>query len=236
MTNPRTRSVLDGGPVTKKTTDKDGQTTITVWVRAISPLMAKIADYTSYVATGAAAIASFSGAVMLEDAAIAGSLAMLALPVPAFFASKFITYRAFARTKPVVFTPETVAYTRFLRERVFDTNLPVKFVLHTHPRVKIEADKIELREAKRTVRWYTQRLKPYYQNSHLLVLEYMGQPNIIMSIYNQQKAQEIVARLTAVSEVIGGYGGSHRGTATSPASDWGAQAGGLSTRHERSVS
>jgi len=236
MSKSNTRSVLDGGPVTRKAKDSNGQTTITVIVKAIGPFGARMADYATMGVTGAIAIAGISGGIMIEDAALTQRLMMFALPVPGFFVAKILAYRLLAKTKPVVFTPETVLYSRYFRTRRFDSNLQIKFVLHTHPKAEFEANKMQLRETKRKVRWYTRPLKPYYQKSYLLVLEYMGQPNIITSIYTAQKSQEVVARLTAVSEVIGSYGSSGQGTATTPAADWAEQAGGVTMDHDRSVS
>jgi len=236
MSKLNTRSVLDGKPYTRETTDSNGQTTITVNVKAIGAIGARMADYATIGVTGAIAVASIGGGIIIEDATLMQRLVMWTLPIPAFFLVKRFFYSAFAKTKPVVFPPETTTYPRFFRAQRFDSNFPIKFVLHTHPKAEIEANKMQLRETKRKVKWYTRPLKPYYQESYLLVLEYMGQPNIIMTIYNRQKAREIVAKLTAVSEVIRSYGSSGQGTATTPAADWANQAGGVTIDHERSVS
>ena len=236
MSKSNARSVLDGKPYTRETKDSNGNTTITVNVKALSAIGARLADYATIGVTGAVTIACISGGIIIEDASLMQRLVMCALPIPAFFLVKRCFYSAFAKTKPVVFTPETTTYSRFLRTLSFDSGFPIKFVLHTHPKADIEANKMQLRETKRKVKWYTRPLKPYYQNSYLLVLEYMGQPNVIMTIYTRQKAQEVVAKLTAVSEIIRSYGSSGGGTATTPAADWAKQAGGVTIDHERSVS
>lgn len=235
MSKKRTRSIIDGGPVTHKRTTPDGKTVITVTLKAINPFMAKVADLATLTSTGIFTLGAFTGAVLVEDATLATRLLIAALPLPAYFMFKGGFHHILARSKLVTFTSNTVSVRRVLMHH-FDRKLGVKFALYPHPKADLEEKRIELRKAKREVRSFTRPIKPYYQNSYRLVLEYMGQPNVIMSIYKHEKAQEIVARLTAVNEIIGRYDGASQGTATTPGQDWSKSAGSLTRGDSRSVS
>lgn len=232
----RIRKITDGGPVTKEGKDEEGKTKITINVKFITPFMARMADYATIATTGAIAMLSIGGAISIQEASPVQRLVITTLPLPAYIFAKYVFYNALSRTRLVAFTPETVGFSKGFKTHYFDRNLGVKFGIREHPKADLEATKIELRETKRKVRWYTRPIKPYYQKSYVLVLEYMGQPNIIAVIYGLENAQKIVARLTAVNEIIRSYGESAQGVATSPEQDWGKTAGGLSAAHNRSVS
>lgn len=226
MSLSQTRSVLAGGPRTRKKLYA-GETSISVQVRALPPFFAKVADYATLLLTAMLAIGLFTGAILIPDASHAQRLIMCVLPVPAYFVIKAASYHLLSLTKPVRFENETIAFRSWFRMKRFDSNVGIKFVLHDHPRTRIEENKMELRETKRKIRWYTRPLKPYYQDAKIISLEYMGQRNDICACYRIQEAQKIVARLTAAQDVIAGYGRTGRGTALTPAQQWDVQAGGL---------
>ena len=226
MTKPTTLSVLAGGPTTRQTTS-DGQTSITVHVKALPPFLAKVADVLTLIFSGLTGLLLIGGAVFIPDASNAQRLIMCVLLVPAYFAIKAASYHLLSLTKPVRFEGDTITFRSWFRMKRFDSNVGIKFVLHDHPRARLEENKMELRETKRKVRWYTRPLKPYYQDSKIISLEYMGQRNDICACYRLQEAQKIVARLTAAQDVIAGYGRTGRGTAMTPAQQWDLQAGGL---------
>jgi len=226
MLNQSTRSVIDGGPNTQQTINDDGETEITVCVNAISPLAAKLADGVLTVTLCALILYCVVTGLFIRDTSMAQRVVTMLAPVPTYFMLKWALYSVFTQSKSVAFTPDTITLIKFGIRR-FDRSLGVKFALYEHPKAGIEKKRIELREAKRTVRWYSRALKPYYQTAHVLVLEYMGQPNIVGSIYSYPKAKEIVARLSAVNEIIGRYGDTNHGTPVTPDQDWSDVAGGL---------
>ena len=243
MKKLRTRSVFDGGPVTTENIDKDGSAIITVQAKTIGPKGAQFADLLSCLIAGGTAIIGIGSAILLDESSLFQRSLMASAVIPAYFLSRHVLYELFSRTKLVRFTKDAVSFRRRLRTHNFDTDLPHKWVLHPHPKVGLEARKLEVKKAKRDLKksvlsgfYFKPFWEPYLGNSRVVSFEYMGQRNDLMKAKSLEQAQELISRLTAVSEVVAGRKNSGDGVATSPNQEWGKQAGGLILEHERSVS
>lgn len=241
----RTQSVFDGGPVTHERIDKNGQLTITVQVKAIGPKMSQLADFLSYGVAGVTAIASIGGAIMLNEASPVKRGAMLFIPIPTYFAAKHVFYQMFSRTKPVRCTLETTSFRKGLRIKHFDMNMPCGWLINEHPKAGLEKRKSEVRKEKQKLAtpssfslpfYFKPFHEPYLANSRIVSFEYMGQRIDLIKTKSLEEAQEIVARLNAVHEVIEGRSSSDRGIATSPDQAWGRETKGKVINHRRSVS
>ena len=235
MKNSNTRSIFDGDPVTTETIDNDGNKTITVNIEALNPFMAKVADGLTKITTGITAVAAIIGSIAIQDVSITQQVIMLALPIPVYFIAQRGFYKLLSRTIPVKFTPKTHSFRKGFTIKSFDVAMGIKYIIEDHPQNEREKLAYALKEEKRDVKWYSRPLKPYRQNASALILEYMGQPNLIAYVYPTLKAKAYVARLTAVSDVMARHGSASGGVALSPRQEWESQAGTI-IDHKRSVS
>lgn len=223
-----TQSPFEGNPETTKSTDSQGRANYTVLIRAMTPRLAKLADWLSGAAALAAGVAGIKFAFDLPDPNTAQVLALLALPLPGYFAARAGLYEIMQARVRVVFTPETFTIERpLMGKKKFDRHMPHKFALYHHRKADREEERLSYKEGKRQRHWWSWKLKRYFGKSYHLSFNYLDQRNQIITIYKHEKAHEILSRLNAVRQVMDNEMSKGMGQALSPEEEWADQAGGL---------
>ena len=185
---PKGRSPFDGKPTTTETKDEQGLSTYTVTLSAMTPFRARIADKLALGASIATGIGAIRLAFELTDPTTAEVLALLATPLPAYWAVLFVLYHLMQKSVRVVFTPEHFVIERLVRSKRFDRNLPHGFTLHVHDHARREEEKLVYREGmRRKFRW-PWPAKRYLGHSYHLSFEYLDQRNDIMTVYRRKHA------------------------------------------------
>lgn len=228
MTRTKTINPFSGFPKTSEHVDKNGNRRFVVKPRAAGPLGAHIADKLTLVLTSLFAIVALIGALALSEISSFYRWALVAAPLPAFFAIRYVAYALLSRTISVVFTPEIIRVRQFLFAKVYDRHQPIKFVLRPFNEggliQKVAENRAKIAPAFR----YLFPAHDYYEKSHVLCLELMGQQIDLMVICRHREANLICARLNAVHNSIDCYSGRGRGVAPTPSLDWSSEAGTLS--------
>lgn len=224
----KTQSPFAGGPTTVESTDQDGAKRITVTPKAITPLRARLADWASNLMGTLLFCGAVYGATLMGDASAWQFAALLLAPFAALPAIRAGLYYFFRKSARVVFTPEIFTFYNLIGSKSFDRNMPHSFALYYHDKRERESEIIADKVRSRSGRWWALRPpKKYFGKSYYISFEYMGQRNDLMLVYKHKTAQEIIARLKAVDEVMDGLAGNGRGQALSPEQEWTPQAGAL---------
>lgn len=228
------RSVFEGFPKTIETIENDKKT-ITVYAKAVSPLMVKFADFLAKYTTIATALACFCLAVY---SAYETSLVftaqeywqfsgLAALPVLTFASIRFSLYHLFRNHVKIEFTDDVISIRTLFKTHLFDRKQRHKFTAREHQKAAREKDSLKLKETKRRVRWWSLPFKHYYSDSYQLAFEHMGQRTVIMSIFRHKTMELILNRLIACDEVIEGYNQKGSGQSLTPEGDWSDHSGDL---------
>lgn len=228
MARTKTSNPFSGFPNTFEKKDKDGNKRFTIKPRAAGPVAAHIADKSTLALSVLCVMVAITGAASLNEISAVYRWALVAAPIPAFFAIRYIAYFLLSRTISVVFTPEIIRVRKFIFAKVYDRHQPIKFVLRDYHEggliQKVAENRAKIAPAFR----YLFPTQDYFQKSHVLCLELMGQQIDLMVIYRHRQANLICARLNAVHNSIDSYSGRGRGVAPTPSLDWSSEAGTLS--------
>ena len=220
----KAKSVLDGGYVTNKSRDKDGNPKIRAIIKGTGPVMARASELAAIAVTGGVAIASVTAAVMIEDASWVQRGVMCAIPVLTYYPTKWGLYHALALKKAVVYTTALISFRRYMRQQHFDANNEGKWVIGDHKKAALEKRKRESKRANpdyKEPRLYIKALHaPKYEDAAVLYYEYEGQRFECMVFDTLANAQKMQAHLTTVGSVMKGYKGMAQGTLTSPDQYW----------------
>lgn len=227
MDKTRAKAILSGKPKTKLKTHRNGTQSIKVYPRALGPRMAKVTKALTLASTACMTFCSVGAVIWLHESALIFQLSPLAVPVPFYFGTKAFSEWWLSRQKSVHFSAESITFWSGLKRRKIDVRLDHNWVLHPHPKTDKEAREIELKCAKRPIKWYTRPIEPYFGQSYIVSLEVLGQRNDLMCVYTHEKAQKIFSRLSAVSEIVKGFNSGNEGIALTVEQDWANQAGGL---------
>ena len=161
---------------------------------------------------------------MSEPVLWATALTVYVVMVPLAY---FFMGRTLAKRKTVTITLESIKFRRWGRMLAFDRSLPSRFVLRIHDRAEAERDRHDHLQDKARLKGKARRPRKYYQVSHILALEHIGEAHDIMPIYGERTARNILARLNAVMAQMDGAARNGRGVSFSPQDEWHDAAGGL---------
>lgn len=228
MTRTKTINPFSGFPKTSEKADKNGNRRIIVMPRAAGPVTAHIADKSTLALSVLCVMAAIIGAASLNESSAVYRWALIAAPIPAFFAIRYVAYFLLSHSISVVFTSEVIRVRKLVFAKVYDRHQPIKFVLRDYDEggliQKVAENRAKIAPAFR----YLFPAEDYYKKSHVLCLELMGQQIDLMVIYRHRQANLICARLNAVHNSIDCYSGRGRGVAPTPSLDWSSEAGTLS--------
>ncbi len=132
-----------------------------------------------------------------------------------------------SKRKTITITLESIKFRRWGRMLAFDRSLPSRFVLRNHDRAEAERDRHDHLQDKARLKGKARKPRKYYQVSHILALEHVGEAHDIMPIYGERTAKNILARLNAVMAQMDGAARNGRGVSFSPQDEWHDAAGGL---------
>lgn len=234
MSNP-TRSVFEGFPKTVETTKNNEEKVIIVNAKAISPLLAKIADFMTKHSTIFAGITCISLAAYnahetgyiftsKEQWQYAG---LATLPALTFAGLHFGLYHLFRSHVEIEFSDDLITIKTLFKTYIFDRKQRHKFTAREHRKTKKENESLRLKASKRRVRWWSLPFKHYYSDAYELAFEHMGQRTVIMSIFKHKTMEMILNRLVACDEIIEGYCQKGSGQSLTPEGDWSEQSGDL---------
>ncbi len=228
------QSVFKGFPRTLET-GKNAEKTITVYAKAVSPLMVKIADFLAKYTTIPATFGCVSlGVYNIYETGLVFSnkeywqlAALAALPVLTYICVRFGLYHLFRNHVIIEFTDNVISIKTLFKTHLFDRKQRHKFTAREHQKATREKRSLKLKETKRKVRWWSLPFKPYYSDAYELAFEHMGQRTVIMSIFKHKKMELILNRLIACDEVIEGYNQNGSGQSLTPEGDWSEHSGEL---------
>lgn len=110
---------------------------------------------------------------------------------------------------------------------LYDRQMPHRFALLPHDRAPMERLVHDFERQKASIARKAVFKKPYYGESFIVALEYLGQRNDLLTAYGRNEATAIVARLQACNEIIEARTRQGRGAAINPADQWGHQPGDI---------
>lgn len=109
----------------------------------------------------------------------------------------------------------------------FDRRHTHRFALVPHDRALHEQRRHEFAHRQDQLGRRAVWRKPYFQDSFIVVFEYLGQRNDLLEIYGRKDALAILARLKACDEIIEAQAHKGKGLALTPAQEWGDQPGDI---------
>lgn len=220
-------SPFKGGPTTNIKRCKDGEPKIAVSIDALTPLRARIANWTA----GSAGIAGVGGGLYAiftegtytgEAFGTVSALAIAAIPVTRLALGFLLKSKSH-----VTFSATHIEVTKLTGTRRFERAHPHAFALLTHDKTKGEEERHAFLDRKRPPQWWSLQRKKYYGKSFHVVLTYLGERHDILTVYGRKRATKIQSRLQACDVVMSGIDFGNSGTALSPERDWATDAGGL---------
>ena len=220
----KAKSVLDGGYVTKETTDKNGDPKITTIIKYTGPFMARASEIAAIAVTSVVATASVTGAIMIEDASWVQRAVMCAIPALTYYPTKWGLYEIVSRKKAVTHSKNLTSFYRFWRQQNFNANIDAHWVIDEHKKTALETRKRESKRANpdfKEPRFYIHAFhSPVYEEAAVLSYEYDGKRFVFAVCDTRRNARKIQSHLTSISSVMRGYKGMAQGTLSSPDQYW----------------
>lgn len=206
-------SPFQGNPRTKQTTDEDGNIKFIVYAEYITPERYFIS---LIIARILMLIFTFNLAEeMYEDLHkyYTFTLILTAAVLYGFYLwFKFEAKLILSKTKTIEITKDFIVVKGLFKSRVFSRDIPHKFSIIPHDKTQRENDKFDFNRGKKRNRLYSA--------SYHLSLDYMGQRNDLITIYEHKNAMAIASRLTACCEVASASTGLTGGTPILPEQQW----------------
>ena len=224
------KSPLDGGPATRRDTDKDGNPTLTVHPRGLTPFRAKLINRGTLVATvfgtsyGLWEVASQTLFSQVSPPAVEWAVA-LGGPVACLPLIRWILRFLWAKTA-LMFTPNEFKVRGFWSTKRFSRDAPHDFSLIPHDRAAREREALAYWDQKWMRFWWTLPIRRYYGNSFHVSFNYMGQRNDIITVYGRGNAAAIQMRLKACDDIVNSAAHRGGGVATCPQDEWAGLPGG----------
>ncbi|MCR9196256.1 MAG: hypothetical protein NXH88_16065 [Hyphomonas sp.] len=226
-TPKKTAKTFKEQPRTTLRYDRKGNPRFDIEIRALTPLGAKMADWTTELATVAGLYLTLKETAHMADPA--GWLWGAAIAVPLILrpALRWSFQGSYKNTTRVRLTAEHFTIFGGWRRRKFDRDLPHSFAVIEHDDKEWEREKLELevRQAGRKGRVISP--KKYYGESYHLIFEHLGERHDIAAIYGKKEALAAQARLAACDDRIDTLTRQGPGTPFAPADEWAAAPGDL---------
>lgn len=206
-------SPFQGNPRTKQTTDEDGNIKFIVYAEYITPER-------YFISLIIARILIFITAINLiqdnyndyYEYNFRNILITAAILYGVYVWFKFEAKLILSKTKTIEITKDFIVVKGLFKSRVFSRDIPHKFSIIPHDKTQRENDKFDFNRGKKRNRLYSA--------SYHLSLDYMGQRNDLITIYEHKNAMAIASRLTACCEVASASTGLTGGTPISPKQQW----------------
>ncbi len=219
----KTISPFDGKPTTTFKVDKNGQKTVTVTARALTPDRLRMVHGLSGLTFFPLLIVSWVyGYETLEKplpdwAVVVG----LALPIPIIVIVYYFWVGLLKKTTVVEFTPSQFRIKKLTGWKTYDRMIDHQFGALDHDLAEQE----QLKEQEATIEAQLSKKQPektsrYYRESSHIVFVYMGQRVDIATVHGKKDMQKILYRLNAVDEYMNSQAQMGGKTPEGPQSQW----------------
>lgn len=219
---------FEGEPETREVSTADGQTEYHVTVKELTPLRARVADIADVLVgiyvTGLI-IALFLNDPHQDWAAVVTA----ALFFGCYWKARPGLRNSFRKKTKLRLNAEHLAIWQSAGWVCFDRKLPHRFGILQHDYAQMEKLKVEFERQKAAMKRKVLFRKPYYGDSFIVCLDYLGQRQDLVTVYGRKEASAVVARLQACDEIIESRLRQGRGAPIDPADQWGHQPGDLET-------
>lgn len=217
---------FEGEPHTEEVSTVDGTSEFQITVKAFTPLRARLADmadmliglYVAFIIVGV-----ILHTQRLDWANVIGGLFYFGL----YYGARPELRDSWRKTTKLRLDGQHIAIWQDGGWTCFDRKLPHRFGMLQHDYAPMEKLKNEYERQKAVMDRKVLFRKPYYGDSFIVCLEYLGQRHDLLTIYGRKEASAVVARLQACDEIIEARLRQGRGAAIDPADQWGHQPGDI---------
>ncbi|KAB1085058.1 hypothetical protein F4V91_00565 [Neorhizobium galegae] len=222
--NPLLEAMKEGGPKTVPTTE-NGQQVITVEARHLRPTDAKVSDILGVLIAIGGAIITAGITITTGDWTVATIAVLL-------FARSYLkgdAHKEAEATSIIRFTESEIAvkpgsiWNPDTKWQKFDKRFPHRFVRLAHERAQQEMDEHEYQ--RRTAP--NARIKRYYSQSWVVVLEYMGERYDVAEVMGERRADEILTRLILCDEYMKSVASARQTMPLKPEDHWSGGTGSV---------
>lgn len=219
---------FEGEPETREVSTADGQTEYHITVKELTPLRARLADAADVLFC--LYMAGLIIAMLLNEPNKDLAVWLTAALIAGFSHKARPGLRdSFRKKTRLRLNAEHIAVWQSGGWVCFDRKLPHRFGILQHDYAPMEKLKVEFDRQKAAMKRKVLFRKPYYGDSFIVCLEYLGQRHDLVTVYGRKEASAVVARLQACDEIIESRLRQGRGAAIDPADQWGHQPGDLET-------
>lgn len=219
---------FEGEPHTEEVSANDGSAEFYITVQEFTPLRARMADiadlmiglYVAFVIVGV-----ILHTQRLDWANFIGGLIFFGL----YSGARPDLRDSWRKTTKLRLGGQHIAIWQDGGWACFDRKLPHRFGILHHDYAPMEKLKYEYERQKAAMDRKVLFRKPYYGDSFIVCLEYLGQRHDLLTVYGRKEASAVVARLQACDEIIESRLRQGRGAPIDPADQWGHQPGDLET-------
>lgn len=219
---------FEGEPETREVSTADGQTEYHIAVKELTPLRARVADVAD-VLVGLYVTGLIIALLLNDPHQDWAALVTAALFFGLYWRARPGLRDSFRKKTKLRLNAEHLAVWQSGGWVCYDRKLPHRFGILQHDYAPMEKLKYEFERQKAAMKRKVLFRKPYYGDSFIVCLEYLGQRQDLVTVYGRKEASAVVARLQACDEIIESRLRQGRGAAIDPADQWGHQPGDLET-------
>ena len=219
------RSPFAGKPATWQVTDRNGMPAFRVEPRVLTPARAMAVSFLSQLGGLAALGFGLAGVVGADNPTPDMLATAIIVPAIGYAALRQVLGTLFRKRVRLMLTLDKFSVRGLFGWKHYDRELPHRFALVQHDWTQAERDEEDYRTAQAQLKKQAVRKQRWYANSFHVSFDYLGQRNDIVTVFGQQEATALVARLKACDDVLDALARRGQGTPLSPEEDWADQPG-----------
>jgi hypothetical protein len=210
-----------GKPDTRQTVDREGNLTLSVTPRELTPLRAKAADALAVLnAYGILYLGfHFTNAHMPQNWVL-GFMALSIVAALSMFPLVLFWRFLLKKKTRMVMTADRFSAQTWRGWKNFDRTLPHKFAVIAHDKAQAEQEQHDLKIREAQARGRIISKTRYYGQSFHIVFEYVGQRHDVLTVFGQKQALAVAARLKACDGVLDRKARMGEGVALDPDDQW----------------
>jgi len=216
-----------GKPETTKHIDSNGDLSFIVKTRSLIPEAVFAAKMMAWIMAMFISLIGFAYVVGNED--VHGGYLVIVIYLG------FILYECFfnlwkeilKQSKVFEITKDHFIVKHWPRDKIFDRKLDHKISLLPHRLTRWEEDQYELECKRKEKLGKVHERERLFTDSYHLSYEYLGQTNILLTIFSVGEAVCIASRLRACNDVLDAHYGIANGTPISPDQQWQDRSGDI---------
>ena len=210
-----------GKPDTRQTVDREGNLTLTVIPRELTPLRAKAADALAVLnAYGILYLGFHFTDAHLQQNWVLGFMALSCVAALSMYPLSLIWRFLLKKETRIVMTANRLSARTWRGWKHFDRTLPHKFAVIEHDKMQIEKEKHDLQLRRDQSAGRIVSRTRYYGQSFHIVFEYVGQRHDVLTVFGQKQALAVAARLKACDGVLDRKARMGEGVALDPDDQW----------------